>query len=145
MSVLKLSLDQQKKTLGLADWFTPFNAENLNQNDTDLCTGPVLLPWRNLVGAWGKDRAYYILDRNKMGHFTPGANAIAQFAPDMTSPQPQNVNRPGGGTGTFMELRSFSSTPRWARFPMFGLKRRLERLSIRQTKKASSKLTRCLT
>jgi hypothetical protein len=56
----------------------------------------VLLPWGDLVGAWGKDRAYYIMDRNGMGHFRPTENAIAQFAPDMTKAQ-----NPGqeGGTG----------------------------------------------
>jgi hypothetical protein len=99
MSVLRLTLDQQKETLNLADWFTPFNAEQLNQQDMDLCAGPVLLPWASLVGAWGKDRAYYIMNRNKMGHFTAGANQIAQFAPNMTSAQPQNVGHPHGATG----------------------------------------------
>jgi hypothetical protein len=40
-----------------------------------------------MLVAWGKDRAYYIMDRNGMGHFRPTENAIAQFAPDMTKAQ----------------------------------------------------------
>jgi hypothetical protein len=45
----------------------------------------VILPWNNLLGAWGKDRAYYIMNRDHLGGFTPGDNAIAQYAPGMTA------------------------------------------------------------
>jgi hypothetical protein len=80
----------------LEDWFAPWDIRDSNKNDVDLCAGPVLLPWGGLVGAWGKDRAYYMMDRNGMGHFRPTENAIAQFAPNMTKAQ-----NPGqeGGTG----------------------------------------------
>ena len=80
----------------MEDWFAPWDLRDSNKNDVDLCAGPVLLPWGDLVGAWGKDRAYYIMDRTGMGHFRPTENAIAQFAPDMTKAQ-----NPGqeGGTG----------------------------------------------
>src|SRR5262249_20915756 len=74
-----------------------------NHDDDDLCAGPVLLPsdrtWSRSklasgkVGAWGKDRAYYILDSDNFGKFTPGQNNIHQFAPDMTKPENS------GGTG----------------------------------------------
>ncbi|MBZ5594816.1 MAG: hypothetical protein LAP39_21435 [Acidobacteriia bacterium] len=95
-SVIKLKLDRQAKALRLEDWFTPFDIVQRNGNDDDLCAGPVILPWGNLVGAWGKDKAYYIMDRGQMGKFKPGQNAIAQFAPNMTMAENPG---PAGGTG----------------------------------------------
>lgn len=92
-SVLKLRLDRANRKFDLIDWFTPFDIVNSNAVDMDLCAGPVLLPWGDLVGAWGKDRAYYVLRRGNLGKFVPGQNAIEQFAPNMTTA----VN--GGGTG----------------------------------------------
>jgi hypothetical protein len=69
-----------------------------NKNDIDLCACPVLLPWGNLVGAWGKDRAYYIMDRDNLGKFTPGHNAIVQSAAGMTSSQHIGID-PASWTG----------------------------------------------
>jgi hypothetical protein len=96
-AVLKLKLNRKGRTFSLADWFVPFDIVVRNQNDDDLCAGPVLLPsddtWstrklpRGKVGAWGKDRAYYILDTGNFGKFTPGQNNIHQFAPEMTKPE----------------------------------------------------------
>jgi hypothetical protein len=92
-SVLKLRLDRGAKSFVLEDWFVTKDIVEENHDDVDFCAGPVLLPWGNLLGAWGKDRAYYILDRGNMGKFHQGTNEIAQYAPGMT--EPQN----GGGTG----------------------------------------------
>ena len=102
-AVLKLKLDRKGRKFSVADWFTPFDIVERNHDDDDLCAGPVLLPsdkaWSTgkrpsaKVGAWGKDRAYYILDTDNLGKFTPGQNKIHQFAPGMT--EPEN----GGGTG----------------------------------------------
>jgi hypothetical protein len=93
-SVLKLRLDRAAGEFVLEDWFAPFDLRDSNTNDVDLCAGPVLLPWGNLVGVWGKDRSYYIMDRDAMGHFRPNGNAIAQFAPDMT--KARDPGREGG-------------------------------------------------
>ena len=54
------ALDKAAGRIDLVDWFTPQDIPDSNKNDIDLCAGPVLLPWGNLVGAWGKDRAFYI-------------------------------------------------------------------------------------
>jgi hypothetical protein len=89
-SLLKLALKDRKLTL--VDWYTPFDILDRNKADDDMCAGPVILPWKNLVGAWGKDRAYHIADRDNLGKFTVGRNNIVQFATGMTAP----VN--GGGT-----------------------------------------------
>jgi hypothetical protein len=86
-SVLKLKLDRKAKKLDIVSWFTAADVVVNNHDDNDLCSGPVLLPWKKLVGAWGKDLAYYVMDRAKMGKFTPDNAAIAQFARDMTKPQ----------------------------------------------------------
>lgn len=95
-SVLKMRLSRQTHEIHLEDWFTPSNIIDSNTHDVDLCAGPVLLPWQNLIGAWGKDKAYYILDPDKLGRFNPVQNNIAQYAPNMTMAQ-----NPGtaGGTG----------------------------------------------
>ena len=96
-SAIKLRLDGQSRQLQLVDWYTPFDILDRNGNDEDMCSGPVLLPWGNLVGMWGKDRAYHILNRDNLGKFTVGSNNIAQFQPGMTVGQ--NTGKPGGGTG----------------------------------------------
>jgi hypothetical protein len=93
-AVLKLKLDRAGGKLSLVDWFVPFDIVCRNKADDDLCAGPVLLPddetWSTAklpsgkVGAWGKDRAYYILDTANLGKFTPHRNNIHQYAPDMT-------------------------------------------------------------
>src|ERR1700743_1431793 len=92
-STIKLKADPHNNELQLVDWYTPHDVLNDNRNDFDMCAGPVLLPWNNLVGSWGKDRAYHIMSRANLGKFNPNANNIVQFAPGMTAP----VN--GGGTG----------------------------------------------
>jgi hypothetical protein len=86
-SVLKLKLNRKARKLDIVDWFTTSNVVHDNEIDQDLCSGPVLLPWKKMVGAWGKDLAYHVMDRAKLGKFTPGNAAIAQYAPDMTQPQ----------------------------------------------------------
>ena len=92
-SVLKLKLDRNKSEFQLEDWYTPHDVVTANGNDDDMCAGPVLLPWNNLVGAWGKDKAYHIMNQVNLGKFNSNKNAIVQFAPDMTAPEN------GGGTG----------------------------------------------
>ena len=92
-SAIKLTLDQNTRRFQLQDWYTPFDIVTRNKADDDLCAGPVLLPWNNLVGVWGKDQAYHILDSANLGKFTSGQNAIVQFAPTMTKPEN------GAGTG----------------------------------------------
>ena len=66
-----------------ADYFTPFNVQDLNDRDLDIgSAGPVLLPNEAgsaahphlLVGA-GKEGRIYLLDRDNMGKFQPGADS----------------------------------------------------------------------
>ncbi len=69
MSVVKLD-----STLHVVDYFTPFNAFELSDNDQDLGSGGVLLLPRqsgafpNEIIACGKPDPIYVLNRDSMGH-----------------------------------------------------------------------------
>jgi hypothetical protein len=84
-SVLKLKLNREANKIELIDWFTAYDIVDNNKDDDDLCAGPVLLPWNHLVGAWGKDRAYYVMDRNRLGGWSQDNSAIVQYARNMTA------------------------------------------------------------
>lgn len=87
MSVLKLS--QSGTTLGLADWFTPYNYQFLGDNDKDLADGVLILPdqpgaFPHEVIAVGKEGTIYLLNRDNMGQLcstctsATGDNQIVQ-------------------------------------------------------------------
>jgi len=73
--------------LKLADWFSPFNNNNLSINDLDLGSGGALLiPGTNLLAGGGKEAKLYLIDRNNMGRFNPyNDNQIVQ-PPSLSSP-----------------------------------------------------------
>jgi regulation of enolase protein 1 (concanavalin A-like superfamily) len=83
-SVIKLST---QNGLSLSDYFTPFNQNSLNQADADLGSGGVvLLPDQpglhpHLLVACGKEGKIYLIDRDNMGHFTPGVDNVVQVLP----------------------------------------------------------------
>jgi hypothetical protein len=63
--------------LRLLDYFTPFNWLDLDAKDLDLgSSGPLHIPGTGFVVGAGKQGMLYCVDRNQMGGFTPGANAI---------------------------------------------------------------------
>lgn len=72
-SLLKLD----GESLRLSDYFTPYNAAHLDQDDSDLGSGgPVLLPDESgthphLVVVAGKGGVLYVVDRDHMGHWRP--------------------------------------------------------------------------
>jgi hypothetical protein len=74
-SVLKISTTGQ---LSVADYFTPFDWKNLDNNDADLGSGgTMLLPdavsgGKHLVVETGKTGRMYLIDRDNMGKNTPG-------------------------------------------------------------------------
>jgi putative pyrroloquinoline-quinone-binding quinoprotein len=84
-SVVKLNTSSG---LTVADYFTPFNQDMLNRNDTDLGSGgPMALPGTNLIVGVGKDATLRLLNTNAMGEFHSGYNADAQEF-QVTSPGP---------------------------------------------------------
>ena len=71
-SVFKLS--QSGGTIGLADWFTPWNEVYLNTHDLDLSQPVLVLPdqsglYPHLAAAVGKEGTIYLLNRDSMGQF----------------------------------------------------------------------------
>ena len=80
-SILKLALSNG--SLSVADFFTPFNQQELNANDFDLGSGgPVLLPdqpgpHRHLLIAGGKGGGLYVIDRDRMGRYHVGDDSQA--------------------------------------------------------------------
>jgi hypothetical protein len=78
-SLLKLN----GETLKLSDYFTPYNAANLDANDSDLGSGgPMLLPGQSgshphLAVVEGKGGILYLVDRDRMGHWQPGNDSHA--------------------------------------------------------------------
>jgi hypothetical protein len=69
-SVVKLSPD-----LKLLDWFAPYNSDELSAIDADLgSAGELLIPGTNLLLGGGKEGKLYLLDKNNLGHFNPGAD-----------------------------------------------------------------------
>jgi hypothetical protein len=84
-SVVKLT----PGTLGLSDFFTPFNASALTAVDDDLSSaGALLLPDQavgptHLMLGGGKEGVIYLLDRDNMGHFrATDDNQIVQSVND---------------------------------------------------------------
>lgn len=79
-SVLKLDA----KTLAISDYFTPFNQQKLSDEDADLgSSGPTLLPDQpgphpHVLLQPTKGGSVYVIDRDQMGKFQRGRNAILQ-------------------------------------------------------------------
>jgi hypothetical protein len=87
-SVLKLT--QTNTTVGLADWFTPYNQLYLSSNDLDLNDAVLILPdqpgtYPHELIAEGKEGTIYVLNRDNMGQFcstcTAGDTQIVQEIP----------------------------------------------------------------
>jgi uncharacterized protein (TIGR03437 family) len=79
-SFLKLST---RKGLAVADYFTPFNVQDLNNGDIDTgSSGALLLPdlvgsaaHHHLLVSAGKEGRIYLLDRDNMGSFQSGSDS----------------------------------------------------------------------
>lgn len=86
-SVLKLSPE-----LALTDSYTPSNFSTLNQQDWDISSGGILLlpnqsgNYPELMIGGGKEGTIYVMNRNGLGGYTPGANNIVQYIVGAISP-----------------------------------------------------------
>ncbi len=68
--------------LTVTDWFTPDNEKNLEDDDSDLCAGGIVLlpdqttgPVTHLLVAIGKGGIVYLVNRDNMGHFQAANNS----------------------------------------------------------------------
>jgi len=84
ISIVKLT---DSGTLSVADYFTPYNAENLDQEDLDLgSAGVLILPdlmdsesvVHQYAVAAGKDGNMYVVDRDNLGQFHMSTNDTVQ-------------------------------------------------------------------
>ncbi len=91
-SVIKLSVSHG---LRVTDYFTPFNAGQLDVKDIDLgSSGALLLPdsagtsqHPHILVTGGKEGRIYVIDRESMGHFSPsGDSQIVQSLPTAIGP-----------------------------------------------------------
>jgi hypothetical protein len=89
---------------GVADWFAPWNATNLNGPDKDIGSGgPVLLPGTHLMAGLDKEGTFYLVDQNNLGHqsqnFASDTNIVQEFsatpAADCMGQCPVYWNGPG--------------------------------------------------
>lgn len=80
-SLLKLNFEGNN--LKVADYFAPFNVDELDANDGDLGSGgPMLLPDQpgvhpHLAIVGGKAPLIYVVDRDHLGHYHAGSNSHA--------------------------------------------------------------------
>jgi hypothetical protein len=123
-SILRLAPSNGSFTV--VDYFTPFNQQTLNNGDTDLGSGGVLLlpngpagsAHQQLLIESGKQGSIYLVDRNAMGHYNPKNNSqIVQFIPFAVggmwaSPAWWNENVFLGGSGDNLKVFKFDSTTR---------------------------------
>ena len=65
-----------RSTLSVADWFTPFNEQILDNEDLDLgATGPLLIPGTHLLLQVGKAGVLYLLNQYNLGHWQAGSDS----------------------------------------------------------------------
>jgi hypothetical protein len=89
-SVLKIDTQPTGTAMPVADYFTPFNWQALDNADADLGSGGVMLlpdsvggngtgtQHTHLMVETGKDGHIYLLDRDNMGHLSPNNTAIVE-------------------------------------------------------------------
>jgi hypothetical protein len=107
--------------LRVADWFTPYNQQQLNNEDADLGSGGVLLlpdqngPHAHLLVQAGKEGTVYLIDRDNMGHFNPNNNdQIVQSLDGAVGgmwamPAWWNNNVYFGGAGDYLKMFTFNT------------------------------------
>ncbi len=85
-SVIKLDPTAAGTNMPVADYFTPFNWQQLDNQDADLGSGGVMLlpdavgstAHPHLMVETGKDGHIYLIDRDNMGKFNATTNMIVQ-------------------------------------------------------------------
>jgi hypothetical protein len=77
-SAMKLTV--AGSTLSISSYFTPYNYQNLEDNDLDYgCMGSFLIPNSNYYFTSAKDGNIYLLNKNNMGGYTAGSNQVQQI------------------------------------------------------------------
>jgi len=116
-----LRLNWSNNTITLSDYFTPWDYESLDQNDTDLGSGGVLLlpdqpgaPYPHLLVQVGKEGTIDLVNRDDMGHWNSGNDSqIVQTLPDIIggvwgAPAFWNNNIYFGGKKDYLKAFAFN-------------------------------------
>src|ERR1022692_2632729 len=81
-SVLRLTWPAGGRSIALSDYFTPWNQQTLDQNDSDFGSGGALLlpdqpgtPYPHLLIQVGKEGTIDLVNRDNMGHFHSGSDS----------------------------------------------------------------------
>src|SRR5262249_16790191 len=86
-TVLKLKASNLK----VVDYFTPTNQQWMDDFDRDLGSGGILLlppqpgPRRHVLIASGKEGKVYVINRDRMGHFSAKGDRVPQAIPGVTN------------------------------------------------------------
>jgi uncharacterized protein (TIGR03437 family) len=59
-------------TVGISDWYTPANWQDLSENDYDLSAGPAIIPGTHTLVGGDKSGNMYLVDGDSMGHLDSG-------------------------------------------------------------------------
>jgi hypothetical protein len=109
--------------LGVLDYFTPFDQDNLNRTDSDLGSGGVLLlpdqpgPYPHLLVGCGKEGRIYLLNRDNggMGGYHSGDNVVQSISHAIAGvwgmPAFFNNTLYYGGVGDAVKAFSLLTTP----------------------------------
>ena len=91
-TVMKVNLSGQN--LSVIDYFTPFDQENMANNDLDLGSGGATLlpdpqpgPFPHLMVTAGKTGTVYLINRDNMGHYSSSGNNIVQTLTSAIGPE----------------------------------------------------------
>lgn len=125
-----VKLVPQESDFKVASWFTPYNFQQLNDDDADLGgSGALLIPDTNLVIGGGKGGTFYLVDRDDMGGFN--AESDSQIVQSIDVAQNRHIHGSPvyweGTNGKFIyvwaenkHLRSYKFDGEKFQLPAFG-------------------------
>jgi len=120
-TVLRLAWSSSGKSFSVADYFTPWDQHQLDNNDNDVGSGGVMLlpnqpgtTYPHLLLMAGKKGDIYLISRDNMGHWNPNGNdnQIVQSLPNAVggvwgAPAFWNDNIYFGGIGDHLKAFAF--------------------------------------
>lgn len=121
-SVLRLTWPSVPRAITLSDYFTPWNQQTLDYNDTDFGSGGAMLvpdqpgtTYPHLLIAVGKEGTIDLVNRDNMGHFHSGGDSqivqTIQYAIGGIWGAPAFWNSTAYFGGSYDRLKAFSFDP----------------------------------
>ena len=121
-SVLRLAWPSTFGAISLRDYFTPWNQQSLDQNDSDFGSGGAMLlpdqpgtPYPHLLIQVGKEGTIDLVNRDNMGHFHSGSDSqivqTLRYAIGGIWGSPAFWNNTAYFGGAYDHLRAFAFDP----------------------------------